>query len=469
MGRKLMVIILMTWISVSSSGQLPALNNTDNPRTRALNNYVYFINESIHGMLIVHRLLENFNLEINKYVDLESFQINFYSNKDLPKDIFDDPENWFYDISPYEWYETITNDNKNLSVSESKKLLADASFLKEIISNINQKRFEIEAMITEKDLTDADQLQLVYDALESCVDLFESFYTGQKRLEKTLYTLNPPQGYYKTLEPVYRDFRSILAAIRRKENKGFDILVRKYKSSVAAYTPSGGKPQKAIAFHQRNLVSQLNKAVESIVKYQANTQPPKEYEMYGKHYYFYNSDVINKFNRYGSGVVFEMNAILDLMAEDAPRFTEVPHYYKVIYPRKLEKLKVLAGKTEPLSSIPVSLEGRTIKKKEKGSIKVDAELLEVEVYDHMIQDGDIVSLNFNGVWVLKRHKLTSKPFRLRLKLNPEGKNYLILHAENLGQRPPNTMALSYRAGGKKKEYIMNSDFNTSELIEIITQ
>ncbi|NNF36704.1 MAG: hypothetical protein HKN68_21560 [Saprospiraceae bacterium] len=469
MGRKLIVIILMTWMSVSSMAQLPALNNTDNPRTKALNNYVYFINESIHGMLIVHRLLENFNLDINKYVDLESFQINFYSNKDLPKDIFDDPENWFYDTSPYEWYETIVKDNKSLSESESSKLLADATFLKNIIGDINQKRFEIEGLITDKDLTDTDQLQLVYDALESCVDLFESFYTGQKRLERSLYALNPSRGYYKTLEPVYRDFRSVLSALRQKEDKGIDILVRKFRSSVAAYNPTGGNTQRAIAFHQNNLVSQLNKATESINKYQANTPPPKEYEMYGIHYYYYNSDVINKFNRYGSGVVFEMNAILDIMNEDAPRFSEMPHYYKVIYPRKLERLKVLEGTQEPLASIPVSLEGRTIKKKEEGSIKVDAELIEVEVYDHMIQDGDIVSLNFNGEWVLKRHKLTSQPVNLRLKLNPEGKNYLILHAENLGQRPPNTMALSYRAGGKKRQYIMNSDFNTSELIEIITQ
>ena len=71
----------------------------------ALNNYLHFTNESTHGLLTAHRLLETFNQRVNKYIDLESKQLNFYSNADLPADIFDDPEHWFYDVSPYTWYD----------------------------------------------------------------------------------------------------------------------------------------------------------------------------------------------------------------------------------------------------------------------------------------------------------------------------------------------------------------------------
>ena len=134
------VFFLVSFIVTTTSfGQLAPLNNTNDEKVKALNNYVYFVNESIHGMLIVHRLLENFNLDINKYVDLESFQINFYSNRDLPKDIFDDSENWFYDISPYEWYEKTIEGNSSLSTAEIEKLSIDASFIKKTITQINQK------------------------------------------------------------------------------------------------------------------------------------------------------------------------------------------------------------------------------------------------------------------------------------------------------------------------------------------
>jgi hypothetical protein len=122
-----------------------------------------------------------------------------------------------------------------------------------------------------------------------------------------------------------------------------------------------------------------------------------------------------------------------------------------------------------VDDIPPSLDGRKLNKKKEGLIKVDRELVEVSIYDHMIQDGDIVSLNFNGEWVLRQHKLTSEPYIIKLKLNQEGKNFLVLHAENMGARPPNTMAVSYFAMGKKQLYVMNSDMNTSEVIELLVQ
>lgn len=95
----LSISLLISYFTLTTA----QINESD--KIKSLNNYVNFSNESTHGLLIVHRLLENFNKNINKFVDLPDQQINFYSNKDLPQDIFEDPENWFYDVSPNEWYE----------------------------------------------------------------------------------------------------------------------------------------------------------------------------------------------------------------------------------------------------------------------------------------------------------------------------------------------------------------------------
>ena len=67
----------------------------------AVNAHLSFTNEAIHGMLIVHRMLENFNQEVNKYVDLESAQVNFYGNADLPANVFLDLDHYFYETTPY--------------------------------------------------------------------------------------------------------------------------------------------------------------------------------------------------------------------------------------------------------------------------------------------------------------------------------------------------------------------------------
>ena len=84
----------------------------------------------------------------------------------------------------------------------------------------------------------------------------------------------------------------------------------------------------------------------------------------------------------------------------------------------------------------------------------------------MIEDGDVISLNFNGDWILEKMPLKAKHKKLKLMLNAEGKNFFILHAENVGRRPPNTMAVDYFYKGRKHQIILKSDLNVSEMIEI---
>ena len=466
------ILIMGLFLLLSTASGIPYQKPPD--KIDVLNNYVHFLNESIHGMLIVHRLLENFNLDINKYVDLDSYQINFYSNRDLPRDIFEDPENWFYDTSPYEWYDKIIAESDILDSDISKKLNTDASFIVDLIKTTNQKRFDIEALISGQDLTDSDQLQKVYDELESCVKLYNSFFETQLRMEKQLYSIDfPKPAYYKNLAGLYQDLRGVLLAVRNKNDNQFNLINDRFKTTLSSFSLATIPPEfsgnNKVRFHTNNLLAQASKAKASAQRFADGVPPNKDYELYGEHYFYYNSDIINKFNRYGSGIVFEMNELLKLLNFQGLYFTELPHYYKVIYPRKIEKINVIASEQKTIAVIPPEIDGRKLNKKEEGILKVDNEIIEVSIYDHMIQDGDIVSLNFNGEWVLRRHKLTSEPFKLKLKLNQEGKNFLALHAENMGARPPNTMALSYFAMGKKQLYIMNSDMNTSEVIEIVVQ
>lgn len=176
------------FLIVSISGQ-----TTSYDKVKALNNYVYFSNESTHGLLIVHRLLENFNKNINKFVDLPDQQINFYSNKDLPKDIFEDPENWFYDISPNEWYNELIASKGVLPDSIARKLNVRAGNMKTIIGNVNNLRFELENLIQTLDHTKRENLSTVYEKMEAGVAFYRNFYNEQLELEQEI------KQYYKTL------------------------------------------------------------------------------------------------------------------------------------------------------------------------------------------------------------------------------------------------------------------------------
>jgi len=145
---------------------------------------------------------------------------------------------------------------------------------------------------------------------------------------------------------------------------------------------------------------------------------------------------------------------------------EVPHFYQVVYPKKIEKIDHLSSTAGTLTALPTKLKDREVNVASK-TIKVDSDKVTFNLYDHMIVDGDVVSINFNGDWVVDKHKISAKPYELKVQLNPEGKNYIILHAENVGRRPPNTMAVSYKYNGKTKQIVMKADLNTSEMIEIV--
>jgi len=79
----------------------------------------------------------------------------------------------------------------------------------------------------------------------------------------------------------------------------------------------------------------------------------------------------------------------------------------------------------------------------------------IYLYDNQKKDGDIVSVSFNGKWIVEQHKLKKKggklskvpEFKTTLK---EGQDYyLISRAWNTGKIPPNTLRVEIFEEGRK--------------------
>jgi hypothetical protein len=115
---------------------------------------------------------------------------------------------------------------------------------------------------------------------------------------------------------------------------------------------------------------------------------PEEYKLYDKYYYYYNISAINKFNRYGNGIVFEKNRIIEYLGVPVVRFFEMPHYFKVIYPKMLDKTEFLAASDPVITELPKVVKGRSVVLATR-TIKVDSTVVNFDVYDHKIIDGDV--------------------------------------------------------------------------------
>lgn len=436
-------------------------------RLEALNNYVSFANESTHGLLIVHRLLENYNQEINKFVDLPGYQLNNISNKDLPRNIFKDTDHWFYEETPYELFDRLKNDSGIIGKSNHDLLFPISKDILRTINKINNIRFEIADMISKKKKK-KDNLNDIYLKLEKVVDLFDLYYAYILNLKSTLSKIKIEENKGKLgsiLFDVYDESMNVLTALRVNDIDRLrqNRIQLQYKLSILGdYNSKSYNSKKKVL---SNKIFKLNSEIFKLTgDYLASQNVPKEYELYGSCYYYYNVKVIDRYNRYGNGFISILNKLLQ---KEKLSLLEYPHYFKVIYPKKKVK-KTVKFKTElaNISSLPKSLSKRSVKINSKQIIYVDSCEIKLELFDNKIQDGDIVSINFNGKWIFENLSLETKPKVVNLVLNKKGKNYIVLHAVNVGRQPPNTIGINYTYLKEKKTIVLESNLNYSDIIEI---
>lgn len=456
------ILFLLLFLPVFGQAQITA---DQQAKLNALNNYLQFSNESTHGLMIVHRLLETFNQKVNKYVDLESNQLNFYSNADLPSNIFVDEEHWFYDVSPYTWYDRALADGKKLPTATAATLRNEMDKMKSIITRVNAIRFELDDLTKGEDLKQRKNLGEIYGKLEECVTLYDDFNLAKKRLKN-----NVKKGYAAlsiandnkalgNIIAIHENIRAFLEGVRAEESKNLTALVQHIKNNQVTAQSFNIKDR-----NYQNVLQKADAFAKVAEKYLSDVAFPAEYNLYGNTYYYYNVEMVAKFNRYGSGLVADLNKWISEKNYPALLQLEEPHYFKVIYPKrevpKVEKVAAISP-----SKLPQKLDDRAVVVKQK-KISVSPGTITVEIYDHQLADGDVISLNYNGHWILKNYQLRRRARKLTLPLRPSNDNYLILHAVNLGTKPPNTATLSYFFNGEKKSIVMESNMDESEMIQI---
>jgi hypothetical protein len=110
------------------------------------------------------------------------------------------------------------------------------------------------------------------------------------------------------------------------------------------------------------------------------------------------------------------------------------------------------------------IKNRKVKKGEV--IEVQSKTLSITVYDHQKDDGDIISLNYNGNYILEKFTLKNEKHKVDVILDGDKAvpNYLILYAHNLGEISPNTVAVIVDDGVTQQRFILNADMKTSDVI-----
>ena len=99
------------------------------------------------------------------------------------------------------------------------------------------------------------------------------------------------------------------------------------------------------------------------------------------------------------------------------------------------------------------------------TVTVRGDFVEIHLWDNFQIDGDTISVNINGNWVLNNYGLRGQPKVLKVQLAPKD-NYLIIHAHNLGSIPPNTIAVAVVEGEEEQVFTLKSTLDESAAIYI---
>jgi len=96
---------------------------------------------------------------------------------------------------------------------------------------------------------------------------------------------------------------------------------------------------------------------------------------------------------------------------------------------------------------------------------VSSRTARLRIWDNGEIDGDSISIQVNGVYVLTHYPLERKPARVKLRLH-RGKNEVVVMAHNLGTIPPNTARCELRSGLRRYSFGISTDLRRNEVIEI---
>ena len=98
-------------------------------------------------------------------------------------------------------------------------------------------------------------------------------------------------------------------------------------------------------------------------------------------------------------------------------------------------------------------------------LEVQSPKLKIKSWDNGTVDGDIVTLFLNGNLLFEKYRVTKTKYTKLVTLKEEN-NFLILHAESLGDVPPNTVAVSIDDGVKEQVIILSSNLEESGAVMI---
>lgn len=460
-----------------------------------VNAYIQYVNLSIHGMNEIHRHLHVLNEELLRVQENPSYKINRSLIAELPVALFKDPSFSEYNSkTPEQIFDGI----QLAQHSDFKRSLSNIKYVCDLaVYELNiMRRF-----LLKKNIRDGNNLNYMMAKLGQFEKIYEEFFTYRAVMHRVLlewsYRLTGEKKYeelYDRIKSIYIPVSDIVLSIKYVPEYLPDDDLYILHKNFREFLFSRMLIEEDFDF--KNIKELLTYKMGLFIKDAADYLELKKQgsNALALQYQYYNTIMTQHTNLSYSGFLDDINEMIIAQSFHVPLLLEYPRYFKMSYDRTIGYSSLIEPPTHRVvfdpNDIPEEIETVVIEKEEERGIKgptvlelpetvkdrkvkkstvkmsADAGILKLRFYDHILLDGDRISLNFNGDWILEDHSLESKPVELELQLNKEGMHYLLIHAVNVGSKPPNTVGIEYELDGETYKKLLQSDMDSSEMIQI---
>lgn len=315
---------------------------------RAINNYVLYANEAMHTAHVMYGEFEQWNWNLNRFVQGECDTIAY---PQLHSNILTNYD--YYSTLPRDLYKNIFSDNVYIAYERRGKPLETVGKIENVLAELEKIRFQLFQYSSQQQYKTDPYGEQAYALLARAEVLYYDLYALQDKLRmglkeaKALYIHSPADSSkYRVMvqmEKVIESLETVVRYVRidqsTTESQNALLIANnlladmernrsQYLSGIAAIDSSALCPHKRYdAFVQRGkecvaVLQDFKNA--ALAKYQGLPRPA--------HYYYYNVDVLNKFNRYGDGLVRIFNRFIVQNNELYLHANELPKLFKVSVP-----------------------------------------------------------------------------------------------------------------------------------------
>lgn len=312
-----------------------------------LNNYAQYINESIHALWMMHRELEEFNYLLNKHYKNQRTKLTF-ENKDFLN------LKSAYLTTPLALYRKSKRGAEILPRNERLQLNKHLDKLQFLVDSIKLSRDSLHLYVRKKYYEKDKSLIVAYRNLDRIANCYENFYYQKDTLYQIITTVydkykisernQPYMQNAKRMQQVIAVCKNILRASRQKNDK---IIKDEYLSELFQLTselihkraenlrdiPSFGRNNGLDpTYRYNNFIREANAFYQHAQSHAGNDKYDPRYLDKGKNYYYYNYLFLNKYNRYGGGLIKDYNQFIELSDVTILRMIEEPHWFETLYP-----------------------------------------------------------------------------------------------------------------------------------------